>query len=533
MKKTLASALILLSCLLAQGQQVRYEVSHIHDSINTTGSETAAVIVDDSIVLYTTMMPGKAPRLYLMDFNPVLSEIYQAAVDSAGTLGKGRPNRWGLNAASMSNGNVAFDPRNDMLYLTRRESGPKGVSHIYYARRTGKGWSKPQKMKGDVNLPHYNSSHPTVGYLPTGQTILYFSSDRPGGLGGMDLWYAVIISEGRPGNCANLGYPVNSDSNEVTPYYSNEEGVLYFSSNRGDGLGGFDVYRTEGQRNAWSAPDNLGEGVNTAYDDLYFCLQPCRCRCEQGGIADNEAVIACGFLASNRPGSLFETNENCCNDLYRWRRIYTSPEPLAATLPAAPPAATAGDLLPLILYFHNDEPDSRTLDTTTLLDYGSTLRRYLLLKEEYKGAQPSPVDPRKRDSIQKCVDRFFDRRLPQCHSDMLRFLELLHADLQAGRNVRITINGYASPLFESHYNVNLSKRRIDCFCNSLKRWNDGAIAPYLANGSLTIRAVANGAPDEQAVAGNSPLRNPASVRSVYDLEAAQNRRIDVVGYEYR
>jgi len=97
--------------------------------------------------------------------------------------------------------------------------------------------------------------------------------------------------------------------------------------------------------------------------------------------------------------------------------------------------------------------------------------------------------------------------------------------------VSITINGYASPLFESLYNVNISKRRIDCFRNSLKRWNQGVLAPYLEAGSLTIETVANGAPGEEEVATNSPLRNPKSVRSVYDMQAARNRRIDIVAYE--
>jgi hypothetical protein len=155
------------------------------------------------------------------------------------------------------------------------------------------------------------------------------------------------------------------------------------------------------------------------------------------------------------------------------------------------------------------------------------------LREEYKGAQSSPVDRRKWDSIQKGVDYFFEFELKKGHSDMLKFMQYLYADLKAGKRVNITINGYASPLFESLYNVNISKRRIDCFRNSLKRWNNGVLLPYLENGSLRIETVANGAPGEEVVAAASPLRNPKSVRSVYDMQAAHNRRIDIVAYEVR
>lgn len=532
MKKIALTIFALLFAATTWGQDLRYEVSHLHDSVNTTGSETGVVIIDDSIILYTTMQMEESPRLYLVDFNPILTEIYQAPIDTAGTIGRGTINQWGLNANGMNNGNVAYDPKADIIYITRSESGDRSFNHIYYSHRVNKRWSKLQKLKGDVNLNGYNSTHPTIGYLPTGQTILYFSSDRPGGLGGMDIWYAIIISEGTPGNCTNLGTPVNSDSNDVTPYYSNEEGILYFSSNRSGGLGEMDVYCSQGMRNSWQTPQNLGPQINTPYDDLYFNFQPCRCRCPQHDLPENEFVVACGFLSSNRPGSLYKTSQNCCNDLYRWRRIFTKPDTTTVYLDTAQPRSVQ-DLLPLSLYFHNDEPNAKTLDTTTTLDYTTTWHRYMQLREEYKGAQSNPVDPRKRDSIQKGVDYFFEFELKKGHLDMAKFFQYLQADLQAGKKVSITINGYASPLFESLYNVNISKRRIDCFRNSLKRWNNGVLLPYLENGSIRIETVANGAPSEDQVASNSPLRNPKSVRSVYDMQAAHNRRIDIVAYQLR
>lgn len=530
MKKILLATIALLLGEIAWGQSLRYDVTHLHDSINTSGGESGAVIVDDSIVLYTTMPTEEAPRLYLVDFNPVLTRIYQAPIDSSGAVGKGTLCQWGLNSNSLNNGNVAYDSKNDILYITRSESGETNVNHIYCSHRTNKRWSKPQKLKGDVNLKGYNSSHPTIGYLPTGETIMYFSSDRPGGLGGMDIWYAIIISEGIPGNCTNLGAPVNSDSNEVTPYYCNEEGRLYFSSNRAGGQGCMDVYQSEGMRNSWRTPENLGEGVNTKWDDLYFSFQPCRCRCQQEGIGEEETVLACGFLASNRPGSLYKSSENCCNDLFRWRRILVRRDTLpAGQIDLATPQSVQ-DMLPLSLYFHNDEPDAKTLDTTTVLDYTATWLKYMQLREEYKGAQPSPVDSRKRDSIQKGVEHFFEFELKRGHDNLLKLMEYLYADLQSGKKVSIAVNGYASPLFESLYNINISKRRIDCFRNSLERWNEGALVPYLKNGSLTIKTVANGAPNQETVATDSPLRNPKSVRSVYDMEAAHSRKIVVEEY---
>lgn len=512
---------------LATHGQIRYEVTHVHDSINTPGSETGAIIVDDSVLLFTSLQE-EGNRQYLMDFNPMLNKIFTAPIASDGTLGKGQICSWGMNSSNTSCGNVTYDAKNDIIYFTRGESRSNDNNMIYYSFRQNGRWSKAQAMGGNVNLKGYNNTHPAIGYLPSGEPILYFSSNRPGGQGGMDLWYSVIISRGIGGNCTNLGPTINTDSNEVTPFYSYEDGRLYFSSNRKGGLGGYDIYQAEGARNSWQLPQTLGKGINTKFDDLFFTQQPCRCRCELDSTNTTEVVESCGFLASNRPGSLFTSDSNCCNDLFRWRRwrrIADEPD----TTPR-PPARSALDLLPLSLYFHNDEPNPKTLDTTTSQDYSSTYKRYIVLCDEYKGAQPSPADRRKWDSIQKGVDYFFNHELKRGYSDMLQFMEFLYQDLKAGKHICITINGFASPLFESLYNVNISKRRIDSFRNQLKHWNDEALLPYLNNGMLKIESVANGAPGEEEVAVTDPLRNPKSEKSVYSMDAAHARRIDIIGY---
>lgn len=524
MKRLIGTILATMIGLAVQAQ-TRYEITHVHDSINTTGSETGAIVVDDSLLIYTSMREAEGSRMYLMDFSPTLNHIFAAPIAADGTLGKGEALTWGMNSPGMNCGNVAYDAKNDVIYFTRSESH-SSTNKIYYSCRKNGKWTKAQPLGGNVNLKGYNSTHPAIGYLQGGEPILYFSSDRPGGQGGMDLWYTVILGTGVGGNCTNLGAIINTDSNEVTPYYSYEDGMLYFSSNRAGGLGGYDVYQAEGMRNKWQLPQTLGKGVNSKYDDLFFTQQPCRCRCELDSTNTTEVLESCGFLASNRPGSLFSADSNCCNDLFRWRR-WRKVADIRDTV-VRPKARSALDLLPLSLYFHNDEPNPRTLDTTTTQDYAATYKRYMAMRDEYKGAQPSPVDRRKWDSIQKGVDYFFDHELKQGYDDMMEFLGFLYQDLKAGKHIRLTINGFASPLFESLYNVNISKRRIDAFRNQLKRWNDEALLPFLNNGMLTIECVANGAPSEAEVAASDPLRNPRSEKSVYSMEAAHARRIDII-----
>lgn len=524
--------LILASATLVATAQTRYDITHVHDSINTPLSETGAVVVSDSVLLYTTMSSHPDNSMYIMQFGPTLTHIFQAPILPDGSLGGGQACNWGFNAPSNSSGNVAYDRKNDVIYFTRSENRDQDKKIIYYSRRSHGRWSKPQPLGGNVNLKGYTSTHPTVGYLPSGEPILYFISDRPGGMGGLDIWYSAIIRDGLPGNCINLGAPVNTDSNEVTPFYCAEEGTLYFSSNREGGLGGYDVYQSHGYRNTWELPQTLGPQINSRFDDVYFSTQPCSCRCQTDTNVTDEILQACGFLSSNRPGSLFESDSNCCNDLFRWRRWVKNPEATPDTMPRKTTTVrNALDLIPLTLYFHNDEPNPRSLDTTTHIDYAATYKRYMPLRDEYKGAQPSPVDRRKWDSIQKSVDYFFDNELKLGYDNLMLFLDLLYADLRAGKHITLTINGFASPLFESLYNVNISKRRIDSFRNTLKRWNDEALLPYLNNGMLQLKTVANGAPNEEEVAVSDPLRDPRSEKSVYSMSAAHARRIEIIEYQ--
>lgn len=530
MKRIALSAILFIISITALCQE-QYILQRVHDSINTTGSETGAVIIDDSLLLYTTMSREETPKLYLMDFSPILTQVNIAPISPDGTLGKGDKCRWGINANGQNCGNVAYDAQHQVIYYTRSEAHDNSPKRIYYSRRlSGNRWSKGQLVGGDVNIKGYSSTHPAIGMLPNGETVLFFSSDRPGGLGGMDLWYAILISPGLPGNSINLGAPVNTDSNEVTPFYASHQRTLYFSSNRADAIGGYDIYQSEGARNSWQPPVNMGPSLNSKFDDVFFNLQPCTCRCATDTL-NPQPVESCGFLSSNRPGSLYRTDSNCCHDLFRWQLLASVADTTPLTDTLIPHASSVADLLPLSLYFHNDEPNPRTLDTTTQSDYTSTYRRYLKHFQEYKGAQPSPVDPRQWDSIQNEVDYFFRHELPQGHSNMLQLFEFLQRDLQAGRNVTLTIGGYASPLFESLYNVNLSLRRIQCFKNQLMQWNNAALLPYLTNGMLQIKSQANGAPSINEVEANSPLRNPKSEKSVYSMAAAHARRIQIIGYD--
>ncbi|HHB78981.1 MAG TPA: hypothetical protein ENK85_07085 [Saprospiraceae bacterium] len=136
-----------------------------------------------------------------------------------------------------------------------------------------------------INKADYSSGFPS--FAPDGKT-LYFSSNRPGGKGGYDI-YVSHYENDQWSSPVNLGAPVNTPGDEITPF--NDGTNLFFSSNWLPGLGGFDLYRAEqgglGTDADWVKVFHLGTGVNSSYDDYGF-------------IFDNSNNI--GYFTSNRRG---------------------------------------------------------------------------------------------------------------------------------------------------------------------------------------------------------------------------------------
>jgi OOP family OmpA-OmpF porin len=118
-----------------------------------------------------------------------------------------------------------------------------------------------------VNTPGYNAQQPFL--MSDGKTLL-FSSDKPGGNGGFDLWYASLDANGKPDKAVNLGTTINTINDEQAPYYHDATRTLVFSCNGRTGMGGFDFFFSKGTLEALATPENFGYPVNSIKDDIYF-----------------------------------------------------------------------------------------------------------------------------------------------------------------------------------------------------------------------------------------------------------------------
>lgn len=159
------------------------------------------------------------------------------------------------------------------------------------------------RLDSSFNLRGTSNKHPSLVIDQDGNSILFFVSNREGGMGGSDIWFSPLNKEGKPGPVFNPGQPVNTAFDEVTPFFSQRSAKLFFSSNGHPTLGGFDFFSAEQhEETGWKKPMNLGLPYNSSYDDLYY--------------SENQAKKE-SFFVSNRPGGHSPRNETCCDDIYQ------------------------------------------------------------------------------------------------------------------------------------------------------------------------------------------------------------------------
>ncbi len=177
-------------------------------------------------------------------------------------------------------GIISFSPDGQTMYLTRARRSPTSDTtvEIYTSRRSDATWSTPQKL--EITSDTLSAvGHPAVS--PDGR-YLYFTSDMPGGYGGLDIW-RINLNE-RGSYPENMGPQINTSGNEMFPY-SRTDSLFYFSSDGHPGFGGLDLFRARLNTTGdyWSV-ENMGQPLNSKGDDF--------------GITFGEGES--GFFSSNR-----------------------------------------------------------------------------------------------------------------------------------------------------------------------------------------------------------------------------------------
>ncbi|MGD9978315.1 MAG: OmpA family protein [Bacteroidales bacterium] len=235
---------------------VPYNPVNIGTNINTDLDEYwPSLSADENTLVYTVKLPkpvnvGIRNTRWQEDF-------YISKRNTDGSWSKGIPVVPPLNT-DINEGAQSLSSDGSTMYLTICS----GVCNIYTSVMLHDSiWTAPVKLPPQINSAKYSEKQPSIS--PDGRT-LYFVSNRPGGLGGFDIWKSEKNADGTWGNALNIGAPINTSGDEQSPFIHFDNQTLYFSSNGHIGMGSMDIYVTHlTDSGKWTNPVNLGYPINT------------------------------------------------------------------------------------------------------------------------------------------------------------------------------------------------------------------------------------------------------------------------------
>lgn len=253
-----------------KNKPVPFEPRNLGPQLNTIYDDYWPTITADEQTLSMTVLQGKlAGSDVTMGIN---EEIYHSEkVNGAWTKSKniGLPLNTSGNEGAQT---FSFDGRYMFFVACDRKAGMGGCD-IYYTTKNGDTWSTPINPGEPLNSKFWESS-PS---LSAAGDELFFASNRPGGQGNKDIWKCKVkmAEDGtlQFSNPVNLGSNINTSDDEFSPFIHADNKTLYFSSTGHQGLGGYDIYLSRRTKNGtWGPAVNLGYPLNTNKDEMGFVV---------------------------------------------------------------------------------------------------------------------------------------------------------------------------------------------------------------------------------------------------------------------
>lgn len=267
-----------------------FTVTNVGSSINSNGNDFGAVNFDNETIYYNSFAKSSG-----------LQRIFESTKDENGTFKKGTLISKRINTRSYNVGYPAFNlSRTEMFFSRCYENDSLPNCNIYRSVIEDNQWSEPVSVSNFINSDYSKNIQPSLAESAKGQEVLFFSSDRKNGKGRMDIWYSIRLNDGTFSIPRNAGI-INSPGNEVTPFYNNRFGLLFFSSDYFHGFGGFDVFKASGNKDSWRDMENVGSPINSSADDYYFSISE---------------DLQHGFVSSNREGGFSDDFPTSNDDIY-------------------------------------------------------------------------------------------------------------------------------------------------------------------------------------------------------------------------
>ncbi len=283
-------------------------LTHLDREVNSNYAEASPALVNDMlyfasiksdtvIAMKSNMDKTESEQVHMKLFSSKITDGTYSASARVEELRK--PNKHITNPSFSADGKKFF--------YTECDGEFSGFNcQIFTAEYKDGKIGEPHALGPEINMPGTTNTHPYYAKVGGVGDVLYFVSNRPGGRGGLDIWYSMVNRKGDFAPPKNCGSKINSDRDEVSPFYDGATNTLYFSSNGWISMGGRDIYKSEGEPGKNSSIENLGAPFNSSCDDFYYRF-----------IGDSKK----GYLVSNRPGIFSVRGKTCCDDIFSYQYL--------------------------------------------------------------------------------------------------------------------------------------------------------------------------------------------------------------------
>jgi tetratricopeptide (TPR) repeat protein len=286
-------------------------IENLGPHINSSYPDYAPVIsADESTLIFTSRKEGSTGN-QLDPYNKYFEDIYISYRKGSDWI---NPKSIGSNINSVTHdASVGLSPDGNLLLVYRTNKDLTG-GDLYQSELQGQHWSDLSIMARHINSDEYQEA--SASFTPDNNTI-YFSSNRPGGFGGKDIYKVTRLPDGNWSQPSNLGEVINSPYDEDGPFIHPDGKVLYFTSKGHTTMGGFDVFESYmNEQGFWEVPKNMGCPINTVFDDIHFVLSAegevgYYATIKEGGYGEHD-IYSVG-LAQRRPiikGKIFASDQD-------------------------------------------------------------------------------------------------------------------------------------------------------------------------------------------------------------------------------
>jgi flagellar motor protein MotB len=446
--------------------------------------------IDRSVMFITRKLPA--------GIDPVTSkertneDFFSCEKQPDGSWSAARPVT-SLNTSDNEGAHCLSADGNTLVFTACNRYDSYGTCDLYLSSKNGNYWTTAQNMGPLVNSTFWDSQ-PSLS--SDGKTV-YYASKRKGGKGGTDIWYSKLNAAGRWMEPVNLGDTINTPENEISPFLHPDGVTLYFASKGHPGVGNYDIFMSRMVNGKWTVPVNLGYPINTEQDEMSLIVDATGktayyASVREGGYGGQD-IYSFELYPEVRAGVVTWIKGHVCDSLTKKNLKGTAElyHIQSGTLVYSGNASEAGNFLAC---FHQNGDFAVNVTHpgymiysdhfTVQGDYGKTpFVKEILMKPVVKGASMN------------LRNIYFDTDLYQLKPESGFELNKLYAFLKTNQTVYVNIIGHTDNQGGDAHNLTLSKNRADVVMKYLST-KGIAVSRMTCEGMGATRPIADNSTEE-------------------------------------